>query len=83
MIPFWVMIVLFIVLALLEICFINVFHVRDSIFSFESNYNTWTKLSWVSVILLTLLIYIVLFPVLVLIIFVELFCMIFLRKEDK
>ena len=76
------MIVLFITLALLEICFINLFHVRDSIFSFKSNYETWTRLSWFSVILLTLLIYIVLFPVLVSISFVELFCMIFLRKRD-
>lgn len=80
---YWFLILFFLLVAFLEYVIAGLCQMRLTIFSFKHNYNTWTRLSWFSVILLTLLIYIVLFPVLVSISFVELFCMIFLRKEDE
>ena len=80
---YWFLILFFLLVAFLEYAIAGLCQMRLTIFSFKHNYNTWTRLSWFSVILLTLLLHIILFPLIVMIIFVELFNVIFLREEDE
>lgn len=83
MLPLWAIIILFFVFACLELLGCNCFNIRDTIFCFKDNYETWTRLSWFSVILLTLIIFIVFFPMLALIVILKVLSMIFLREEDE